>query len=90
MPGPSDPGAAEENDFHELRAPRVATAHTHGTGCLLSAAITAGLAQGKSLLDAVAVAKRFITAAVAGGLALGGGNGPANPLAWLQGKEGQS
>jgi hydroxymethylpyrimidine/phosphomethylpyrimidine kinase len=70
-------------DLHELRAPRVDTRHTHGTGCMLSAAITACLARGAAPLDAVEEAKRFITAAVSAGLALGAGNGPANPLAWL-------
>jgi hydroxymethylpyrimidine/phosphomethylpyrimidine kinase len=67
---------------HELAAPRVASAHTHGTGCQLSAAITAGLARGLPLPDAIQQAKRFITVAIAHGLPLGGGSGPANPLAW--------
>jgi len=70
-------------DLHELRAPRVPTRHTHGTGCMLSAAITARLACGDALVAAVSTAKRFIGTAIAGGLALGAGNGPANPLAWL-------
>jgi hydroxymethylpyrimidine/phosphomethylpyrimidine kinase len=69
--------------LHELRAPRVETRHTHGTGCMLSSAITACLARGLAPLDAVHEAKEFITAAVSAGLALGAGNGPANPLAWL-------
>jgi hydroxymethylpyrimidine/phosphomethylpyrimidine kinase len=68
----------------ELRAPRVPTSHTHGTGCQLSAAIAAGLALGRPLLDAVTDAKAFISAAIEGGLALGRGEGPANPLAWLR------
>ncbi|MBI1816431.1 MAG: bifunctional hydroxymethylpyrimidine kinase/phosphomethylpyrimidine kinase [Deltaproteobacteria bacterium] len=67
----------------ELRAPRVDIRHTHGTGCQLSAAITANLALGRTLDDAIDVAKRFITAAIRSGLAIGHGNGPANPLAWL-------
>jgi hydroxymethylpyrimidine/phosphomethylpyrimidine kinase len=70
-------------DLYELRAPRLATPHTHGTGCMTAAALTACLARGLSLLDATREAKRFVSAAIAGGLALGGGNGPANPLAWL-------
>jgi hydroxymethylpyrimidine/phosphomethylpyrimidine kinase len=73
---------ADGTHIHELRAPRIATPHTHGTGCMLSAAITAGLARGHSLFDAVTAAKRFIGKAVAAGLAIGKGNGPANPLAW--------
>ena len=71
------------HELHELATPRLAAAHTHGTGCQLSAAITACLARGMSLLDAVRVSKRFITAAIAHGLAIGNGTGPANPLAWL-------
>jgi hydroxymethylpyrimidine/phosphomethylpyrimidine kinase len=67
----------------ELRAPRIDTPHTHGTGCMTAAALAAGLARGLPLLDAAHEAKRFITVAIAGALALGGGNGPANPLAWL-------
>jgi hydroxymethylpyrimidine/phosphomethylpyrimidine kinase len=66
----------------ELRAARVDTRHTHGSGCQLSAAIAAGLARGSSLTEAVIEAKRFISVAIAGSLALGGGSGPANPLAW--------
>jgi hydroxymethylpyrimidine/phosphomethylpyrimidine kinase len=71
------------NALHELCAARVDTRHTHGTGCMLSSAITACLASGMTPLDAVHRAKRFITLAVSAGLALGAGNGPANPLAWL-------
>lgn len=66
----------------EFRAPRLETRHSHGTGCLLSAAVAAGLAAGASLPDAVETAKRFVTAAIAGGFPLGSGNGPADALAW--------
>lgn len=69
-------------DFLELSAPRLQAQHTHGTGCQLSAAITAGLARGDALVEAVRQAKRFISTAIAHGLALGTGTGPANPLAW--------
>ena len=70
--------------MHELRAARVATRHTHGTGCMLAAAVAACLASNMTLGDAVAEAKRFISVAIAGGLPLGRGSGPANPLAWLK------
>lgn len=69
-------------DFLELAAERIATRHTHGTGCQLSAAITANLAAGCSLAAAIERGKRFISAAIRGGLAIGSGDGPANPLAW--------
>jgi hydroxymethylpyrimidine/phosphomethylpyrimidine kinase len=68
----------------ELHAPRIDTPHTHGTGCMTAAALAACLARGQSLRDAAHEAKRFINAAIAGALAIGGGNGPANPLAWLE------
>ena len=50
--------------FRELRAARSEGRRLHGTGCVLSAAITAGLALGKGLGDAVADAKRHITRVV--------------------------
>jgi hydroxymethylpyrimidine/phosphomethylpyrimidine kinase len=67
---------------HELVGTRLATRHTHGTGCQLSAAITAFLAHGMSLRAAVEKGKAFVSAAIAAGLALGHGQGPANPLGW--------
>lgn len=71
------------NDSRELSSARLAVRHTHGTGCQLSAAIAANLARGLPLHGAVTEAKRFITVAIAHGLAIGKGAGPANPLAWL-------
>jgi hydroxymethylpyrimidine/phosphomethylpyrimidine kinase len=62
----------------EFRSPRIDTRHTHGTGCTYSAAITAGLAAGLPLRDAVARAKRFIDAAIRGNPGLGRGCGPVN------------
>jgi hydroxymethylpyrimidine/phosphomethylpyrimidine kinase len=62
--------------FTEFRAPRAATPHTHGTGCALSAAITASLALGHTLPDAVAGAKEFLNSAIAGAPGLGAGHGP--------------
>ncbi len=67
-------------NFHELSARRVPTRHTHGTGCTLSAALALGLAQGRSPLDAVETAKRFITTAIQFSLPLGKGHGPVNPF----------
>lgn len=49
-----------------LTAPRVRGVRTHGTGCTYSAAVTAFLARGLALPDAVARAKEFITRAIAG------------------------
>ena len=61
-----------------LPAPRHPTTHTHGTGCVTSAAITAVLAQGETLLTAVHRAKRFVTAAIKTNPGLGKGLGPVN------------
>jgi len=61
-------------------APRIRTRHTHGTGCTLSAAIAAGLAQGLPLAEAVAGAKDYLQHALAAGAALsiGKGSGPVH------------
>jgi hydroxymethylpyrimidine/phosphomethylpyrimidine kinase len=65
-------------DFRELRAPRIRTSHTHGTGCTFSAAIAANLAKGKKIEEAVAQAKRYITQAIRRGFAVGSGYGPVH------------
>ncbi|GIM45265.1 hydroxymethylpyrimidine/phosphomethylpyrimidine kinase [Collibacillus ludicampi] len=70
--------------FVELKAPRIMTQHTHGTGCTFSAAITAELAKGRSVQEAVTVAKEFITCAIRDTLGLGHGHGPTNH--WAYGK----
>lgn len=67
--------------MHRYPGVRIATRHTHGTGCTYSAAITAGLAQSLSLEDAVRRAKRFIQAAIESAPGLGGGSGPVNHFA---------
>ena len=64
--------------WREFTAPRIETRHTHGTGCTYSAAITASLARGSQLEDAVARAKTYITAAIRTAPALGRGRGPLN------------
>jgi hydroxymethylpyrimidine/phosphomethylpyrimidine kinase len=68
-------------DFVDFPAPRIDTRHTHGTGCTYSAAIAAGLAAGLGLHDAVARAKRYITAAIRTNPGLGHGCGPVNHFA---------
>ncbi|KGX93964.1 phosphomethylpyrimidine kinase [Pontibacillus halophilus JSM 076056 = DSM 19796] len=69
-------------DFHTLVTPRFDTKHTHGTGCTFSAAITAELAKGKSLLEAVQTGKRFIALAIEHTLGIGHGQGPTNHWAY--------
>jgi hydroxymethylpyrimidine/phosphomethylpyrimidine kinase len=60
----------------EFVSPRIRTRHTHGTGCTFSAAITASLASGHDLLEAVRRAKSYITAAIRNNPELGSGSGP--------------
>jgi hydroxymethylpyrimidine/phosphomethylpyrimidine kinase len=59
-------------------APRIQTEHTHGTGCTYSACITAELAKGRRLTEAVETAKRFVTRAIEKNPGLGKGSGPVN------------
>jgi hydroxymethylpyrimidine/phosphomethylpyrimidine kinase len=63
----------------ELPGRRKSTANTHGSGCVFSAAITAGLARGLDPLAAVREAKEFIGGAIEFALDLGHGHGPVNP-----------
>jgi len=69
--------------FKHLKALRFDSRSTHGTGCSFSAAITAFLARGYDLNEAVENAKRFITMSIAYGLEIGRGSGPVNPMAYL-------
>jgi hydroxymethylpyrimidine/phosphomethylpyrimidine kinase len=59
--------------FH---APRINTAHTHGTGCTLASAVTAGLAAGLPLPQAVRQARAFLLEAILKAPGLGTGHGP--------------
>jgi hydroxymethylpyrimidine/phosphomethylpyrimidine kinase len=65
----------------EIAGPRIDSPNTHGTGCMLSAAIAAGLAKGRDLETSVRDAKEFVTGAIEHSLAIGKGIGPVNP-AW--------
>jgi hydroxymethylpyrimidine kinase/phosphomethylpyrimidine kinase len=67
-----------------LEAVRVVTGNDHGTGCSLSAAIAAHLAQGDDVLTAVRAAKAFVARGLAGaaGWRLGAGHGPIDHFGW--------
>jgi hydroxymethylpyrimidine/phosphomethylpyrimidine kinase len=74
-----------------LTLPRVPTRNTHGTGCTLSAALTAYLARGASLVAAAEAAKGFVHAALiaAASQKIGAGAGPVDHLhAWRQARKG--
>lgn len=66
--------------FEVWDAPKIATEHTHGSGCTLSAAITAGLAKGHSVWEAVDTAQRYLHAAIQTAIKIGKGKGPVNHL----------
>lgn len=61
-----------------LTSPRIATTHTHGTGCTLASAIATGIAQGMALEAAVAHAKSYVYEAIRNAPGLGKGHGPLN------------
>jgi hydroxymethylpyrimidine kinase/phosphomethylpyrimidine kinase len=62
--------------FQIFEAEFIETTSTHGTGCTLSAAITANLALGKTLPDSIAIAKQFVTEAIRTSPGLGKGSSP--------------
>jgi hydroxymethylpyrimidine/phosphomethylpyrimidine kinase len=74
-----------DNTATPLRGRRVVTRNAHGTGCALSSAIAAGLAQGHGLADSIVLAKRWLEGALAAGAnhLLGGGAGPPDHL-WAE------
>lgn len=59
-------------------SPRLATRHTHGTGCTLASAIATGIARGMPLRDAVVRARAFVHRAILTAPGLGKGHGPLN------------
>jgi hydroxymethylpyrimidine/phosphomethylpyrimidine kinase len=66
-----------------LRAPRVSTRNTHGTGCTFSAAVAARLARGEPLREALDGAKAYVSRSLAGAVPWrlgGGGHGPLDHL----------
>jgi hydroxymethylpyrimidine/phosphomethylpyrimidine kinase len=72
----------DASGVERLARPRVDTRNTHGTGCTLSAAIAALLAQGVALREAVGRAKTYVWQALQAGrdLGVGHGNGPVDHL----------
>ncbi len=65
-------------EWWPLEGARGPDRHTHGTGCTFSAALTAMLALGAPLREALSEAKAFITEAIRTAPGLGGGHGPVN------------
>ncbi len=65
-----------------LTSPRYKTRHTHGTGCTLSAAITACIGLGFNELDAIVIAKAYVNQGLRQAPAIGEGSGPLAHLGW--------
>ncbi|MBA2706647.1 MAG: bifunctional hydroxymethylpyrimidine kinase/phosphomethylpyrimidine kinase [Gemmatimonadaceae bacterium] len=70
-----------DGEFSAFVHSRISTTSTHGTGCTLSAAIAAELANGLSLRESVTSAIDYVHAAIASAPGLGGGHGPLNHFA---------
>ncbi|WP_020600451.1 bifunctional hydroxymethylpyrimidine kinase/phosphomethylpyrimidine kinase [Spirosoma panaciterrae] len=68
------------NEQHWFPTTRILTNNSHGTGCTLSSAIAAGLAKGLSVVDAVSMAKTYLTGTLQAGAdyKLGYGHGPVH------------
>jgi hydroxymethylpyrimidine/phosphomethylpyrimidine kinase len=71
--------------FERFEDARIASRHTHGTGCTLASAIAAGLAQSLSLSDAVRRARRYVRQAIETAPGLGRGHGPLNHAVTVKG-----
>ncbi len=78
LPGQTIDVLWSEGELHRFASPRVDSSQTHGTGCVLSAAIAARLARGEELTAAILGAKAFVTAAIRSAPQLGQGTGPTN------------
>jgi hydroxymethylpyrimidine/phosphomethylpyrimidine kinase len=80
LPGPEAIDVAVGEVEVELRAPRIETTSTHGTGCTLSSAIAANLALGLNLADALRRAREYLDGAIRHAPGLGRGHGPLGHL----------
>lgn len=69
-----------DNKFHAFKTQKFTTDNTHGSGCTLSSAIAAYLAQKNTLLEAVTLAQKYVYQAILNGkdVKTGAGNGPLN------------
>ena len=76
--GPAEDLLYDGDTFSTYRRERIQTPHTHGTGCVYSAAIATYLAMEGEVEAAVEKAKAFIHESIECPLALGGGHGPTN------------
>jgi hydroxymethylpyrimidine/phosphomethylpyrimidine kinase len=77
---PGNPVDLLVGDGRVVRFPgtRIASRHTHGTGCTLASAIASHLAMGADVPAAVESAREYVTGAIDGGFPLGAGIGPVD------------
>jgi hydroxymethylpyrimidine/phosphomethylpyrimidine kinase len=80
LPGDATDVFFDGTRLEELRASRIDTANTHGTGCTYASAIASRLALGEELLEAVRGAKVYLTEAIRRSYAVGHGHGPVDHL----------
>ena len=78
LPGDPVDLLTDGREEHVLRAPRLDSRHTHGTGCTLASAIASRLARGDDVPTAVGRAKEYLTGALRAGFPLGAGIGPVD------------
>ena len=64
------------NGHTRFAGPRIASRHTHGTGCTLASAVAVGLGRGDALADAVAAARTYVVGAIEHAPGFGQGHGP--------------
>lgn len=73
---------SDGRDSFWLSGENIETIHSHGTGCTLSAAIAAAIALGYALVDAVVLAKMYVTQGLRAARQVGGGPGPVAHTGW--------
>ncbi|GAY72072.1 bifunctional hydroxymethylpyrimidine kinase/phosphomethylpyrimidine kinase [Lentilactobacillus kosonis] len=76
----------EDGNSFWLTSPRVETNRTHGTGDTLSSCITAELAKGQSVEEAIRIGKQYVSATISQGIQVGHGHGPLNHWARVEGE----
>lgn len=76
--------------FQTVSSPRVTTRNTHGTGCTFSSAIAAFMARGETFFEAVRLAKRYVSGAIAHALNIGKGHGPTHHFFELYARAGMT
>jgi len=76
--GPATDILYDGSEFRLFTTKRVNTPNTHGTGCTFASAISAQLAKGNTIREAVSSAKTYVTGAIINSLNIGSGHGPLN------------